>query len=78
MGQRPTVIKWEDTSYMVHQFCFTVADVFTEYFGLYVVPFLRFGYWLIFMCANKKQKYDGHIYIYSKVQNDEPYMKYLP
>jgi hypothetical protein len=41
----------------------TVLDFFTEYFGLYVVPFLRLGLGLGFMCANKKQKYDGHIHL---------------
>jgi hypothetical protein len=53
----------EDTSYMVLHFYFTVLDLFTEYFGLYVVPILRLGLGLGLMCANEKQKYDGHIHL---------------
>jgi hypothetical protein len=52
---------------MVHHFYFTVVDFFTEYFGLYVVPFLRLGLelgsGLGFICANKKQKYDGNMFL---------------
>jgi hypothetical protein len=32
---------------------------------------------LDFMCANKIQKYDGHIHL-QYIQHDRPYMKYLP
>jgi hypothetical protein len=50
---------------MVLHFYSTVLDLFTEYFGLYVVPFLRLGLGLGlgFMFANKKQKYDGDIHL---------------
>jgi hypothetical protein len=50
---------------MVLHFYFTALDFFTEYFGLYAVPFLRLGLGLGlgFMCANNKQKYDGHIHL---------------
>jgi hypothetical protein len=67
--------------YMVIHFYFTVLDFLSEYFGLYVVSFLRLGLGLGlglgFMCANKNKNIMA-IYIYSKVQNDRPYMKYLP
>jgi hypothetical protein len=66
----------EDTACMVHRIVLYCIRIFKEYIVHHVVPFLRLGLGsgLRFMCANRKQKYDGQ----NDVPNDVPYMKYLP